>query len=1049
MTERHAPLHTLAAVVLCALAALPSRAGTTGGYRGPDGNGVYPATGLLREWPQEGPKLLWKANVGDGYAGPTVVDGTVYLSGGAQGVLHVYTMDGRLKDRFAIGSCIWKRWSGPRSTPLVQDGVAVCTTPSANITAIDLTTGEPRWQVNAWKSYGKGLGSMGWGYPETPVLAGGKLIVNTCSRYAESPPFVAIDMRTGKTIWEVDQGGEKKNYACGDGSSAVIRHRGKDYFVGVSWRYISFIDAETGKLIWEIPTSLPGGTEKNLKPLYCDGSLLVDLGARLLMVKLSDDGTSYTRLWSSAYSGNFQQGVVLDGRIYLVNRTGAAVKDERPTAADVAPAPLPPAVNATASGSNVVSLVCLDPSTGSVLSSVPRSGGEGHVIAADGMIYMVDDAGNAGFRLRLIEPDGNGGMRVVSDYAHALKPEDTAGQKTGDELRYSSSSCPVIADGRLILRYGSFFVFDLRAEGAVDGTRRDGMGHAANAHPPIRWWREENVKWTASLPGGGRSSPVTDGDRVWVTCEPNTVACLEATTGKELWRRAVDGAKGITTPVVREGRVFAAFGNGTVCGFDREGKRLWSGTVEPAAGGPAVSAPVLSGPRVIVQGRRLQAWDDGTGEPAWSCAPPAGVTAAAAPTPFRLNHTNALITSWGALLRTADGVQLLQCEPALAGSPAVVAGGTVFRSVGGRLTAHRLPAASGGDVGPTPLWSRSVSDAGQDALLVCVGDVVYRLAGGIIAAHDGATGQDLGSGRVVAGNAPAAGPAGLVVAGGMLYATVGGQTAVFPADRALADPWRYLVPDGAPESAYAGDRQWLRGGNRLHCVGGLTPTEPVAPEVKDVKALRAQAGAPLQAFTNDTTPDAWVAAGPFAGRNLETDYLASLGGRTNAAPKAGDTASLKTEEARFRALADADFWTDPRFTNGRKSVDLTGVLQRKAGVCGILSTVIDNEAPRYVRVQMLTPDGLAWNYRQRLEWLAWLAGQPVDVRTTYRLQEGHYPLLIQAGIGEVEQWGRIWMAPRLVDVTAEVEKRQAEYARRAAGWPAYQAALQQPFAFAP
>lgn len=122
-------MRVLGGLLLCLFLAALAVGADTGGYRGPNGDGVFPATGLLKEWPKEGPGLLWKANLGEGYAGPTVQGDTVYLPAGTQGVLHAYTLDGQPRMKLPFGSCTWKRWSGTRSTPLVTGDVAVCTTP--------------------------------------------------------------------------------------------------------------------------------------------------------------------------------------------------------------------------------------------------------------------------------------------------------------------------------------------------------------------------------------------------------------------------------------------------------------------------------------------------------------------------------------------------------------------------------------------------------------------------------------------------------------------------------------------------------------------------------------------------------------------------------------------------------------------------------------------------------------------------------------------------------------------------------------------------------
>jgi outer membrane protein assembly factor BamB len=49
-------------------------------WRGPDRSGIYNESGLLKKWPESGPKLVWEAeNLGDGYSSPTITDNAVYV----------------------------------------------------------------------------------------------------------------------------------------------------------------------------------------------------------------------------------------------------------------------------------------------------------------------------------------------------------------------------------------------------------------------------------------------------------------------------------------------------------------------------------------------------------------------------------------------------------------------------------------------------------------------------------------------------------------------------------------------------------------------------------------------------------------------------------------------------------------------------------------------------------------------------------------------------------------------------------------------------------
>lgn len=74
---------------------------------------------------------------------------------------------------------------------------------------------------------------------------------------------------------------------------------------------------------------------------------------------------------------------------------------------------------------------------------------------------------------------------------------------------------------------------------AVRGWRDDGSGISPAATPPMAWnlKTRANVRWRTPLPYWGNGTPVPDGDRLYVTMEPDTLVCLAADDGRELWRR--------------------------------------------------------------------------------------------------------------------------------------------------------------------------------------------------------------------------------------------------------------------------------------------------------------------------------------------------------------------------------------------------------------------------------------------------------------------------------------------------------------------------------
>jgi outer membrane protein assembly factor BamB len=222
----------------------------------------------MKIWPADGPRLLWKQMLGQAYGGASVVDGIVWIASDGDGHLYGFTLDGERKFKHPFGRTSWARSTGPRYTPVIRNGIAVVARPNADIHGIDLKTGTPKRTVNAWKSFGSGKGSMGWGYPSSFATFEDKIILNTVSRDDQTPPVVAIDIETGKTVWQAEAGTGKK-YSCGDHSASVFRHNGRWLNVNPTWRYILCLDPRDGKRLWEIPDpDTVKGSEKGLLR-YC------------------------------------------------------------------------------------------------------------------------------------------------------------------------------------------------------------------------------------------------------------------------------------------------------------------------------------------------------------------------------------------------------------------------------------------------------------------------------------------------------------------------------------------------------------------------------------------------------------------------------------------------------------------------------------------------------------------------------------------------------------------------------------------------------------
>lgn len=118
---------------------------------------------------------------------------------------------------------------------------------------------------------------------------------------------------------------------------------------------------------------------------------------------------------------------------------------------------------------------------------------------------------------------------------------------------------------------------------------------------PASWSKERGIAWVSPLPGPSGATPVIAGGRVFVTSMIKgtgefVALCFDAVAGKPLWRRQVgsDARRfprnnmASPSPATDGTRVFFLYGDGTLIGFDVEGKELWSRNIEKEYGNLAL-----------------------------------------------------------------------------------------------------------------------------------------------------------------------------------------------------------------------------------------------------------------------------------------------------------------------------------------------------------------------------------------------------------------------------------------------------------------------------
>lgn len=223
-------------------------------FRGSQRTAVAPDKGLLTEWPEGGPKLVWKtAGAGRGYSSVAIADGRIYTLGDAPS-----TADG--KDEYLVcfnqadGEQLWKTktgepwnegkpdWQSSRSTPTVDGDRVYVITPHGMLICCK-TTGEELWRHDL-KEVFEGKKADGWGYSESVLIDGDKLI---CTPGGPKNTMVALDKLTGEKRWSTSR---PEDRGAGHSSVVISNVGGTRVYVQSTGSGAMGVRADDGKLLW-------------------------------------------------------------------------------------------------------------------------------------------------------------------------------------------------------------------------------------------------------------------------------------------------------------------------------------------------------------------------------------------------------------------------------------------------------------------------------------------------------------------------------------------------------------------------------------------------------------------------------------------------------------------------------------------------------------------------------------------------------------------------------------------------------------------------------
>lgn len=404
----------LPVLIVLALAhqALAQSAANWPQWRGPNRDGISTETGLLKQWPAEGPPLVWKASgAGGGYSSFSVANGKLYtmgLRGDREFVVAFDVATGKEAWSTPHGSAFRNdRGDGPRGTPTVDGDRVYALGGSGDLTAFNAATGKIVWSKNVLKEFGGS--NITWGISESPLVLGNKVLVNAGGPGAS---IVALNKADGKLIWKSQS--DKAGYS----SAIPMELNGTTQVVFFTAERAVGLDAKDGRLLWEY--GKPSNNVANVATPISRGNRVFissDYGTGGGVVEIKADNKAQ-EIWFTKDMRNHHSSSVLIGD-YLYGFS-----------------------------SSILTAMRFD--TGEIAWR-DRSVGKGSLVFADGHLYCFSEKGVVG----LVEATPTG-----------YKEKGRFSIAQGNLPTWTH---PVVVGGRLYIRdQDTIYAYDVRAKGATD-----------------------------------------------------------------------------------------------------------------------------------------------------------------------------------------------------------------------------------------------------------------------------------------------------------------------------------------------------------------------------------------------------------------------------------------------------------------------------------------------------------------------------------------------------------------------------------------------------
>jgi outer membrane protein assembly factor BamB len=284
-------------------------------FGGPKRNGIYPETGLMNVWPEEGLDLQHTiTGIGDGFGSPTVTEDGIFIAGMIDSIGYIFHFDPNheLKWKAEVGREFTYKYVGSRGTPTIDGNRLYYVASLGDAVCLDIRTGKKIWEINIFKRFNGDL--IKWGYTESPLIYGEKIFFTPGG---EGANFVAMNKINGELIWASDIDSTFNTYC----SPVIVNHNNQDLILLNTSYCILLIHPENGEVIVKHPLT---NTHYNhaLPPIYTEGKLFYSsgYGEGATLFKIVDGETEMDTIYTNKdFDCKLSGMIVYEGTVFGVS----------------------------------------------------------------------------------------------------------------------------------------------------------------------------------------------------------------------------------------------------------------------------------------------------------------------------------------------------------------------------------------------------------------------------------------------------------------------------------------------------------------------------------------------------------------------------------------------------------------------------------------------------------------------------------------------------------------------------------------------------------